>query len=1702
MTFQWRCLCICVLLVSGQASLAQKNPAAKSLSAKAVADSISKKYFESADAFRRAAAEEMKIAAGDAHFAANSYHRAAQLFHAIKSYSNAHDTYYLALEHYRKAKQASVVPVVLKAIASLYDETRTRNVIYQFPPGKIQETITATMSIDSLWLRADKTYEAIIRGGTNDGVYEGADAEVLGKHRQQGEDRSNRPLGIARITKTYPNYSRAIIQRISSTDTFYNVYREDMVSLPIRFSQIVVKDIFLEVSLMNIRFTDNSREWLAHPRTLMFYPSEQLEKEVYAQMLTAVKEIYDLYKDEKEYQSATPITRGRFKGTPWMQAMGKSTQADLKAFLGFIRSFPGKYMGGTWKISETYATWLLNNAPPGSTEIMDSLVSAKTPQQFNYFATTYSHDIKDNFYVAWQVDIQNMAIAGRFEEALKLNTVLQKVAAVYNDPDLIGWSFFNLGRVMDEYKKFDAAMEAYRKGKANFEKGKDQKGLSYCINNLGYIYAAKYMHKESQQMYEQVLGIRLNQYKQDTSDDQKAAVGRSYWGVGDAYFNQSKYKEAIDQYSKGLAIVRTARSLEARKQTALLSRLIGKSYEKMGEYQPAADFYQAEYTFQKALGDVEAEADALDNQAYLLTKIGKYREAIDIYTAAYNQHLKTGEKNDAGFSMSNIGQTLWSLGKFDSAIAAHNVAISLREQTGNVKGQAYSWRKIGGLYKESGDAVKTNEAYQKSQELYKQTDAKAEYAELLEDIGANYVKQKDNGKAIKSYEEALSIHREMKARDKEATVLSSLGNMYYEDQKYATADELFVQAIVIQKEIKDRSGLMYNYTNRGLVAQYLKEDYKDALTKIRMALALAEETQSEANLAFCQKQMGNLFSYLNEHDSALKYFDKAMAIYRKLEDKENQAGLYVSYGYNYNYRGEFELAKAEFEKALAISKEINNAYSIAAANYGLMSYHYTKGNFTEALARIDEVLKIYREKDNPWGIASVYLDQGSIKSQQGEFDEALTFYYKTDSLYKKLQLEKPRISVTNNIGTIYYQQKNYEAAMKQFQQTKQMLEKFNDDPAFIALIKSNIGEILVDQRKNAEAEKWVVESLEMGRQQKNNRQLYISHLLYGRLNANLKKYGVAEQHFRMADSLLLKGGEKTVSVQLSEAWGKMLFENKQPEAAEKKLLECILLSEQAQYRNYAWKAYSTLADIKLAGSDKDQGLKYLKTAIEEIERIKSKITGADARKIFLSDESVVELYQKMVVQLKRQGRAEEALVYMEKANAENIKLRLNSDDITYDDAATNEALAKEKELRKQQAIFDNQIAKEMAKPEKLQHKEQIAQLEKMRSVTSDQYKAYVTELKIKYPNLAAFKTVDPAEFMAQRRRIPSDIAVVSYLVTEKEMSVFVVMKDTVFVKDIPLDKQLLQKKITNFYAMHARSSKSTREIRGGKVAANPAPPGGDRVQLAAELYDLLIAPLINDIRTKDRIAIVPSGFLCFVPFDALVRKDEKGGNHYFGEDKQLFYVNKISTVTAALGDPLTEFRVMAVGNADKSLPNAEDEVNSLKTKLPKSMVFVRDAATKKNVLDNKGDYNVLHLATHGILDYSNADSSYLVFAPDPGNKDDGRLTIAEIQRRTDIDRFQMVALSACETAVIREVAEGWPISTASAFIEMGVPTVIATLWQVDDKATRILIDKFYDNLTSMDKVLALQQAQLYLRKQPGYDDPYYWAPFQLAGIWK
>ena len=166
------------------------------------------------------------------------------------------------------------------------------------------------------------------------------------------------------------------------------------------------------------------------------------------------------------------------------------------------------------------------------------------------------------------------------------------------------------------------------------------------------------------------------------------------------------------------------------------------------------------------------------------------------------------------------------------------------------------------------------------------------------------------------------------------------------------------------------------------------------------------------------------------------------------------------------------------------------------------------------------------------------------------------------------------------------------------------------------------------------------------------------------------------------------------------------------------------------------------------------------------------------------------------------------------------------------------------------------------------------------------------------------------------------------------------------------------------------------------------------------------------------------------------------------------------------------------------------------------IIELREEATEDKAKNMPEGYNTLHFATHGNLDYTNFENSWLTLAENPTAGEDGRLTLEEIWGISNLANCRLVTLSACNTAVSDELVEGWPINPANAFLQVGVPRVVATLWQVDDEATAILMKEFYTNLKDHGAADALKLARVKLASQEEYAYPYYWAPFVLLGDWR
>ena len=175
-----------------------------------------------------------------------------------------------------------------------------------------------------------------------------------------------------------------------------------------------------------------------------------------------------------------------------------------------------------------------------------------------------------------------------------------------------------------------------------------------------------------------------------------------------------------------------------------------------------------------------------------------------------------------------------------------------------------------------------------------------------------------------------------------------------------------------------------------------------------------------------------------------------------------------------------------------------------------------------------------------------------------------------------------------------------------------------------------------------------------------------------------------------------------------------------------------------------------------------------------------------------------------------------------------------------------------------------------------------------------------------------------------------------------------------------------------------------------------------------------------------------------------------------------------------------------------SLPNAEIEARDI-AKLLGTTPLIGAEATRANVLSKMTSAKTIHLATHG-LPYG-----FGVLALAPTNSEEGYLTGFHIADKFADKKLQadLVVLSACDTGTGHMSTEG-SIGFARPFFMAGVPTVVASLWQVPDASTAELMVDFYKNMqTTNNKAQALRQAMLKTKEK--YPDPYHWAGFVLFG---
>ncbi len=287
--------------------------------------------------------------------------------------------------------------------------------------------------------------------------------------------------------------------------------------------------------------------------------------------------------------------------------------------------------------------------------------------------------------------------------------------------------------------------------------------------------------------------------------------------------------------------------------------------------------------------------------------------------------------------------------------------------------------------------------------------------------------------------------------------------------------------------------------------------------------------------------------------------------------------------------------------------------------------------------------------------------------------------------------------------------------------------------------------------------------------------------------------------------------------------------------------------------------------------------------------------------------------------------------------------------------------------------------------------------------------------------------------------------------------------------------------------------------------------------LSRSLYDLLLRRVLGD-RPPSHIYIVPHGPLHYLPFAAL-----HDGKQYLIERSALAVLPSASALPFCVDKRRTRWNTLvALGNPKLpqpgfDLPSAEREVAAVAPLFRKKSVWVREAATESTLIKHIGKADVVHLACHAHFDPQWPNQSGLLLAPDKSH--DGYLRAAEFFALSL--NASLVTLSACETG-LGGLSEGDDVvGLCRAILYAGSPSVLSTLWAVDDAATSDFMVAFYKTLRSgRGKAVAVQEAQWAMLHRSGqatvhrgtvlarpgerprpvsYAHPFFWAPFVVIG---
>jgi CHAT domain-containing protein/tetratricopeptide (TPR) repeat protein len=707
-----------------------------------------------------------------------------------------------------------------------------------------------------------------------------------------------------------------------------------------------------------------------------------------------------------------------------------------------------------------------------------------------------------------------------------------------------------------------------------------------------------------------------------------------------------------------------------------------------------------------------------------------------------------------------------------------------------------------------------------------------------------------------------------------------------------------------------------------------------------------------------------------------------------------------------------------------------------------------RGRYDEAAGSLDRALALWQPRDGPEKRALALLSRGQVHRELGQADQARKRFSEALTLFGQAKDAAHEAAALNALGLVALDAGQPGEALEPFQSA---LGRRPPGSRGRAVTLASLGVAYRGLGRMEEARRAYEEALAIFRGLGDSREQASSLGDLGRLEVAAGQDVAALGDFDRALSLF-----RALADPPDMAW---VLEGK------------------------AW--------VLSRRGDLEGALKLMQEALDTIERHRFSQTSYTTRAEFFATRQ--ESYDFLIDLLIGAGHEAEALEVSERSLARSLldALATSGMDLHRDrGGAAPELHTRERELETRiDGLVSRQtrLTQDAASPEQLQQ----AGAELMRGWAElDQVRAGLRTSDPRYAALTQPRPWSAAEI--QRGLLDRNTLLLEYHLGEKQSFLWAVTSDSL--KSFKLPGRAEIEHLARPAALAGSSSSTAR--RSAELQF-------------AKLSRLLLDPVAAILPGK-RLLVVGDGILQNVPFAAL---PEPGGSEPLVARHEIVALPSVSV--------LGELRREVAGRepAPKTLwVLANPDFGGLFPKLDftsqeAAAILALAPAPKQEVLSSAAnraavlsgalhDYRLLHFATHGFFD--DTDPRLVLAQVDPGGHPvaNGFLHLADIY---ELDlRADLVVLSACQSALGREVRGEGMMGMTRGFFYAGAERVLVSLWNVNDRVTVELMRHFYRGMLveKLSPAAALRAAQDAIRRQAHWQAPYYWAGFTLQGEWR